>query len=329
MSTATKEASDILQRLLPQHRDLLAAYDPDRAIALLNSVRPEQAYNDIPDALAELWREVTARFGEGGFAAFQALTMLRLMERFNSRASGRRYTDAIRECFAKSFRRILLAIEDAAYPAYRKTTDLLLKDLAICRQQMFPAGVRLVEPLSLVEGTLAVCGGPLQALRFLALMAETGGRSPFYRVHVHLSELDDFTPDGWIRCCVRLADMLEINPEIRGVVGGSWFYDPAVSRVSPHLAYLRVWPEQNGARTFFRRVEPDGGGAFATSQTRRNQFASGRYVPKAYALVWSRRALIACAKCVREAERSSPNPSSLVRPGTPERDAPASRQPAD
>jgi hypothetical protein len=96
--------------------------------------------------------------------------------------------------------------------------------------------------------------------------------------------------------------------------------------VSP--AAIFVWPEQNGARTFFRRVEPD---------ERRVRYLANAPGPvrqrpiRAQSLCarLSRRALIACAKRVREAERSSPNPSSLVQPGTPEHDAPASRQPAD
>jgi hypothetical protein len=44
--------------------------------------------------------------------------------------------------------------------------------------------------------------------------------------------MEEFNPKGWTACFVRIAEMLELNPSIRGLAGVSWFYDPAVPAVN-------------------------------------------------------------------------------------------------
>ncbi len=129
----------------------------------------------------------------------------------------------------------------------------------------------------------------------MKMLLECGGNRPFYEIYTHLSELEDFNPDGWDQCYLRIAGMLELNPEIRGMWGGSWFYDPAMAQVSPNLCYLREKPQQNGAKVFFSNISLDSG-ALAKSKTRRDLYEQGKYMPKAYALIWQRDALIGWAR---------------------------------
>jgi hypothetical protein len=94
-----------------------------------------------------------------------------------------------------------------------------------------------------------------------------------------------------------MAEMLEFNPHIKGVSGGSWFYDPEIENVSPRLAYLRQRPQQRGAYVFYSHVDIDGG-ALSKSQTRRDLYDQGKYLPKAYFIVWPRQKVIAWSRQV-------------------------------
>ena len=61
-------------------------------------------------------------------------------------------------------------------------------------------------------------------------MFVTRGHKPVYRTHTHLSTVNDFTTDGRDLCFVQLAEMLERHPEVKGWIGGSWLYDPALGK---------------------------------------------------------------------------------------------------
>lgn len=296
------ETGRALMRKIESSR-LLERYDPDEAIELLDSVRSDQPYHSLPGALREFWSALSRDFGEEGFDAFQRLTMVRLMERFDIRATGKHYTDSIRQCFTLSLTRITRSIENPAFEEYRSVNDILLKDLAICGQKLFPAGAQVVETDSGFSRSFIFRGGLHQALRFLRVLLATGNKH-FYQIHTHLSELEEFNPEGWDRCYVRLAEMLELNPDIKGVYGGSWFYDPALEKISPRLVYLRERPQQNGATLLYSGVDL-AGGALAKSQSRQNLYKQGKYVPKSYGLVWPRKPLMSWAHRFRDADRST------------------------
>ncbi len=284
----------LLKDFVEKYREMLDRYAPEKAIELLDTVPLEKSYHDLPQELSRLWSAVSRDFGEAGFDAFQRVTMLRLIERFEPRAVGKRYSDSIRERFAISFKRITKSIEDPTFDQYRCENDILFKDLGICSQKLLPAGAQVVEQESGFHRAIVFRGGLYQSLRAIGLLLKTGGNKPFYQIHTHLSELEEFTPEGWDRCYQRIAEMLELNPRIRGVWGGSWFYDPALESISPRLVYLRERPLQHGAALFYSGVDIHGG-ALSKSKTRQELYDQGKYLPVAYVLIWPRRALLAWA----------------------------------
>jgi hypothetical protein len=130
----------------------------------------------------------------------------------------------------------------------------------------------------------------LQSIWFL--LFKMNGSKPTYEIHTHSANLNDFNPAGWNRCYVRIGQLLKLNPEIKGMQGSSWFYDPALAQISPRLAYLREVPCENGAHVFFVRNEGKGSNALAKSKSRGDLYDQGKYTPKAYLLVWPRQKLI-------------------------------------
>lgn len=295
---------DLLQILIEKNSHLLEKYDPDKAIEYFDMVSPESSYHHLPQELKHFWSALDQDFGEEGFDAFQKITMLHLMERFRSRAVGKHYSESILERFEISFRRITRSIIDKDFPNYRNPNDILLKDLAICRQKVFPAGgARIVEPKSGFPRSLMIKGGLYQGLRVLGLLIKLWGNNPFYAHHTHLSELEEFNPDDFERCYLRLADMLMLNPDIKGVVCGSWLYDPALKVVSPHLSYMLDLQQHNGALVFYASVSIDGG-ALSKSKTRRSLYKQGKYTPKSYHVIWPRKPLLSWAHRFRRRSRN-------------------------
>lgn len=174
--------------------------------------------------------------------------------------------------------------------------DLLIKDLAVCLGQMFPAGARLIDlhaglPRQLL---LRQGAGLVSALHFLQM---AGGFRPWFETHVDPRDLSQFNESGLRRMYILVAALLEANPQVRGVFGGSWFYDPALETISPHLAYLQQIPMQHGAR-LLRTVTTAGmtRSALAKSRSRREAYDRRLYRPRWYFLVWPRRALLQWAR---------------------------------
>ena len=138
-----------------------------------------------------------------------------------------------------------------------------------------------------------LAGVPTNLLKF----ARLGGFKPYVQIHTHLSYLDEFNEEGWNECYRCCADLCRVRPELLGMFGSSWFYDPVLADISPRLDYLREIPVKGGAELLF--VEEGGGAvgnALSTSPSRRKLHEEGKYMPKSYMLAWGRKAQMAWAE---------------------------------
>ena len=171
--------------------------------------------------------------------------------------------------------------------------DPFRKDLAILRHRLIPFGAELATPFSGISRRLLIRKGVRQAAKFICVVASARGFSPFLELHMHPHYTATFNQQGWLDTYENLADFLAVNPSLLGVQSTSWFLDPALEEVSPHLTYLRQVPERSGA-TFLYAGEDDymQSGAFATSQTRRALFKTGSYHPRLFTRIWPRRKLL-------------------------------------
>ena len=178
------------------------------------------------------------------------------------------------------------------------TSDTFLKDLAICRVEMFACGATLAEPYGGPRRRLLVTtdlGGALGLLA--ALVRERGITTPYLSLHLHPPLLHAFNPAGWRRAYLLLAELLEWNPNLRGVLGGGWYCDPEMARVSPHLTYIREIAGEGGA-LFVRGPanEDDVRSATIAPGPRREAFLAGRYRPTNYVMIWLRKDVLAWAR---------------------------------
>jgi hypothetical protein len=175
--------------------------------------------------------------------------------------------------------------------------DVFLKELGLATLRLYAGASSVIDPHSGVGRSLLWKAGLARLPGRLLLFARAGGFRPYFEVHVHKLYLDEFNEEGRNECYRCCADLYRLHPEVLGMIGGSWFYDPAVASISPHLAYLRTVPESGGARVLFvSHDEQAWKNATATSEKRRALHAAGQYRPASWTLVWPRRDQLAWSR---------------------------------
>lgn len=270
----------------------------------LDALPRTASYLTFTPAARAMHQDMLQRFGGDGFAIIHGMLMVEAIEQFDQRLPPEGYPASILACYRRSFARILNKLRSLDLVGYDKAKDLLWKDLGIARQTLMPGGARVIEPWSGFPRSLIYTGGLGQffaASRFILFDAH--GHRPYFNLHTHDFELDEFNEEGWRRLFLRIADLLESRPMMKGVfVGGGWLYDPNLPAISPRLAYHRALTIPNGARTFFYAYDGAKSYALKKSPTRRRLFAEGKYKPELHVLIWPRKPLLAWAQ--RERQRA-------------------------
>ncbi|MBJ7485509.1 hypothetical protein [Brevundimonas sp.] len=136
----------------------------------------------------------------------------------------------------------------------------------------------------------------------LAYAKAQGWKKPWLEVHTESRHTDDFTEAGWDRAWATAAAICKTRPELAGMIGSSWFYDPPLETISPRLAYLRVNPLKGGAFIIHQGPAPiHSERCGATSPTRRAMIESGEYLPRSWLVAWPKSTLIPWAEARKAA----------------------------
>lgn len=224
------------------------------------------------------------------------LVLEKLMDEFEIDSSQLKLPSEISHFYEIEFARIRGLLSDKKAYLFDWQNDLFAKDIGICSGRLIPVGPGLLE-VSGVPRSLLFKNGVRQFVRLAYLLLfELKGQGPLLRPHVHLANVDTFNRAGWDRAYQVIGEILKMNPHVRGLMRSSWFLDPALSRISPHLSYLREVPVENGATIFYAGTEGSESGALSKSKSRRRLFDRGCYVPRVYYLVWPRQRLISYLK---------------------------------
>lgn len=188
--------------------------------------------------------------------------------------------------------RIRTSARSAPDTFFSVDNDSYIKDLAVCVGHLYPGGARLIDLHSgLPRRMLLLQGAALPSV--LGFFLRAGGFHPWFETHVDPRDLSEFSPPGLTRMYLRVAALLEANPHVHGVFGGSWFYDPQLETLSPHLVYLQEMPRRHGARLLRWETTPGSvRSALLKSKRRREAFERGIYRPANYFLAWPRRAVL-------------------------------------
>ena len=133
--------------------------------------------------------------------------------------------------------------------------------------------------------------------QLIAYVKASGWNRPWLEVHTESRHTADFNEAGWDRAWATAAAICQRRPELAGMIGSSWFYDPPLETISPRLAYLRLNPLKGGAFIIHQGPAPiHSERCGATSPTRRAMIESGDYLPRSWLVAWPRATLIPWAE---------------------------------
>jgi len=201
--------------------------------------------------------------------------------------------DSVKSLYPAQLKRIEDQLEELEPDFFSFNNDPFVKDVAILTHRLIPVGAEYVSPNSGIPRSIVLKGGFCQFCNATRYLLKAGGTKPFLELHMHILDASEFHPDGWIRTYERLADLLERNLSYRGVQSTSWFLDPQLENISPHLAYLRTVPLSAGAQIFFMGLDKEGdSGALAKSKKRKALFEHGLYTPRLFTRIWPRRSVL-------------------------------------
>ena len=128
---------------------------------------------------------------------------------------------------------------------------------------------------------------------------------PWLEVHTESRELSDFNEAGWDRAWATAAEILKRRPDMAGMLGSSWFYDPPLEQISPRLAYLRLNPLKHGAFMVHQGPgEIHTQRAATSSPTRAALIEKGEYTARSWIVAWPRAALIKWADARKAASQA-------------------------
>jgi len=177
----------------------------------------------------------------------------------------------------------------------------LLRPLVGSMRAYFRAGFYWCERSGIPRRWMVLARGRhrIRLARYVAI--RLCGFKPIWQTHVRKQPPGvHLTEEVFIRSHLEIARALKRYPDIRGIASSSWFYDPEIGAVSPHLAFIRDLLASNGGLVFeIPCDEAMRENALYASRARQRAYAEGVYRPRAFARLWSRDALL------RWAERQS------------------------
>jgi hypothetical protein len=294
------------EHLCSHYPDLFQQHRVEDYICMLDETQQGKSMFDIPERVRTFWHTVTKGWGIEGLEIFHRVTMLALMDAFAERASQYNYPASVLQQFRLSFMRIENNILQGQIGTYSHTGDSFLKDFSLCRQTAFPGGgAWIIDHHGAFPRSVMFKGGIGQFFRLAHLcLFVTRGNRPTYSPHIHNDLVKWHTWEERQACHLRIAEMLERHPQVKGMAVASWLSDPVIEKISPQLRWVRKIPAENGCQ-YFRVGEDINGGALSRSATRRKLYEEGKYIPTKYLYIWPRNSMLSWAKRVTHREDNS------------------------
>ena len=264
--------------------------------------RPHRFYEFTPRAL-EINREMHAAYPDTAVELYNRMLLAHCIVRSEAH-KGHIIISTIHPYILEDFDRILKALGRPRAGYYKRDNHLFRRDLAIARLKVLPNGFEFYDLDACIARREMLKGGVRGLFRYAAAF-RTGLLAPLYPLyepHWDRRYVRYFSAEEYERCCLRMADMLAVNPSVRAVVSPSWWYDPQLKPISPELWFVREIAEAGGAR-FMLISSPSPviiSDALAFSPLRKSLHAQGKYNPRGYLMVWPRKAMIAWAKRTRQ-----------------------------
>lgn len=125
------------------------------------------------------------------------------------------------------------------------------------------------------------------------VICKMGGFSPVLAYHLPRSMKKRFTVDNVRRDHEITADIFQSNKSLRSTFQASWFLDPSLVEISPHLAEIGRFVSKDGSLLVCIGQSDDStNDAILKSQKRKKLYEEGKYIPKRYLRLWARKDIL-------------------------------------
>ncbi|GAC1653124.1 MAG: hypothetical protein NVS4B3_15900 [Gemmatimonadaceae bacterium] len=226
-------------------------------------------------------------------AAFHRCVLLNRISASRGRLNASPLCGVASPWFERAVSGMVAALLDAPDATLDFHDDGFAKDLSVASLRLYPFGALVVEPRTGIGRRTILSHGLATLLGAARALGEAGGFRPFYETHTYTRTLSEFTSDGRKAGFQRIASVMARDRAVLGVYGSAWYYDPALERISPHLAHVRHNVLEGGATIveIARNLETV---PLATlkSPTRRALFQRGEYTPRQFLMIWPRDRLL-------------------------------------
>ena len=290
LSDLSQQKATLQNRLVVSANNVLHQYPISHYVSCLDAIPPYRSYHYVSPDLQHICSQISESWSEQTLDTYHRLLLIHLIEDFERRPKSLAIPSSIKQLYELEFARIVQEVETNPSGFYLYPNQSFFKDLALCRLIFVPVGSESIEATSGISRGLLLKGGVKQFFKGVTFfLFQTKGFKPFFQIHLDSRKGESFSALERLHCYFRIAELLQMNPQVKGLFGGSWFYDPKLESISPRLAYLRCYPEAFGAQSFYNGSdEQDRTHALTKSPTRRQYYENGQYVPANYILVWPR-----------------------------------------
>ena len=278
--------------------DLLEKYPVDEYITYLEQYPTYAGYKYCSDEVERFCNIIESNGDKEVMETYHKLLLIRLVHKNRNKFKQLMLPEEIKSDYRKDFNRIVSQVENRQSPKgyFLYKNDRFYKDLAICSLRLFPVGARKYE-LTIFPIKRFMRKGWRQFAKLLIYLAfETRGLAPFLTGHYDTDDpgfMKEFNLEDFIHAYRTIAEVMKLNPGIKGYYGINWLNDPQIERISPHLAYIRYMNIACGCRYFCLGANASTiKNATMKSPSRRKLYHDGKYFPENYAFAFSRKRLI-------------------------------------
>ena len=296
-----KELSDIIVReMSTSNKNLLSIFPIPKYIEHIERYPKLSNYGYVSQEVEDLIKGIVYSNGQQMLELYHQLILLNLILIARNKIEKKDFPQDTKNLYNSNFERITKEIESRnQIGSYNYAHDKFRKDLAVCSLRMIPAGAQKIN-LTGISRRFLLKKGLFQCIKgIMFALYELGGFHPLYEMHTDSNDpelMAEFNEDGWIKFYRRVSELLKIQPDVKGVFGGSWFFDPELEKISPRLVYLRKIVTDNGGKLFYLGCDSQSiKDATRKSPKRRKLYEENKYMPTSYLLIWPRKKLISWA----------------------------------
>ncbi len=203
-------------------------------------------------------------------------------------------SERVKELFAEEFE--FFANPSPAWIPRFGSDNVRFREMArVATLRRFPAGQFQWEPDALPRSWLWKTRSWAKLMRHV--VTKMGGFAPTWEFHVNERRKNKgiLTEKQAAISFYRGARSMEKQPDVRALMSTAWFYGESTAQVSPHLAWLRTFPQSGGALIVDLEPAPEDAGFLVGSVQRRKAYEEGSYRPRIGCMLWARNDLIAWA----------------------------------